>query len=350
MTAIQMRREMFAEDNVDVFLSDETPGLIDIYNNHELDVVFSHVYCYSVAVCVGIKRHAGLLFPQLMLRKLIPNNESWDYTDVFFWNPNAMLYFLYMHLHKRDDFKLHLYTDGMAQYIQPGLSEKNINASIPFYNNVEKRLWQLLYGKLGIKNSILDYYMYAPEHTVLDQGLPLVGIPPIQKHNAELVDLYNKVFEYDSSKIISEKIILIDQLPIRMHYVEEHEKMLDVLQENFADDTIVKPHPRLEKDYYEKWNLKILRDNFSFDLYCLNNDLSDKIFITHSSGAVFFPYILFDENPTVIAIAGLCKKEKTVKRVMNVLCPALIRAGKNLYYPADMDEFSKNLVECYENL
>jgi len=120
----------------------------------------------------------------------------------------------------------------------------------------------------------------------------------------------NELFAVQSDLQIKEKVIILDQPKDEM-FNESDIKCLNDIYDRVVkrvgyDNVIVKKHPR--SDAKEFKNIKYFESTgIPFELYCLNENMSDKVIISHSSTAVATPKVLFNQEPKVIVLTKLMK-------------------------------------------
>ena len=290
MTAIQIRETMYRNCKFDIIMSDMVPELKAIYENNVLNEKFSNVKFIEYR---KIKKNEKLLFfisPDLYMRKMLGGDFE-DYTDIFFWNPTLLLHscLIYLDANKRS-YALHVYGDALGSYVTDCPSDHE-----HFRNEKLNMLVAHVKGFRFVEDMDYDYYVFSQKFISFDTKRTIVEIPKIKD---ELICYYNRLFLYNNRNAhIENRIIFMDK---------QHDDQfantdfgLEVIKEIIAvvgsHELIVKPHPRQNLEIYADY-INILQNVIPWELYCLNNNISDKVIISYGSTALYMPYIFDDRQ------------------------------------------------------
>ena len=71
------------------------------------------------------------------------------------------------------------------------------------------------------------------------------------------------------------------------------------------DNLLIKPHPRNDLKFYERLGVELFDKDVPWEVFCLNNDISDKVIICEITSAAVMPYLLFDYQYRVISVLGM---------------------------------------------
>lgn len=297
--ATQLRKTLFPDDDFDIVLSDQAPGLDEVYARGELLKTFDNVYYGKVDRLTRSDRFIGVLNPGQNFRRMLDIDKLPEYTDIFLWNPDRVFYSYYMECkRKKRNLDIHVYGEANAGWFK---DSPDIDA------NYEQYAYKVLndyvrkhYDYKKVAEMDYDFYMFLPEWSVCEHPHKTVQIPPIDTNDKEFIAYINSIFGYDTSFKIDEPVIFLGTVP-KEDDSEEHikdmlQKLADCVgKENF----IIKRHPRDGATFYKDMGLKYIQQVFAWDLYCLNNDIDSKIFISYGSSSVMIPCAAYGCKPTV---------------------------------------------------
>lgn len=302
LSALQIRRAMYPEERFDIVLSDGAYGLHEIYLSKSLEDIFDKVYFADVKEKYvldgqwGLKKACKrkinsarlLFFPGKLFEHILDAQIEFEYTDVFFWNPDVVFYSFYMESNRREcSIRLHVYQDGVANYyleapdsdIQGGVKLFGIRAANSFLNR--------RYGFDCIYNMDFDHYLFEPAWYVAENEHSLVEIPKLEK-NDETYNILNSIFRMEQIQEIQEKYIFFDhaygkdEIDLDL-YFEVIDKITNYVgAENFA----IKLHPRTNSKFFDSMNVHVITDRYPWELYSLKYNLSSKVLITVMSASV----------------------------------------------------------------
>lgn len=137
-------------------------------------------------------------------------------------------------------------------------------------------------------------YMIKPNYCI-DNYKKLIEIP---LPNRMVVDIWNRVFNYDFSNNYRNKIIFFEESYIGDLNKNTNEndvdvKFIEALVKEFGSNKIViKRHPRIKKNRFSKLNVELI-ENYTvpWELFVLNKACESCIFLSVSSNAVILPQL-----------------------------------------------------------
>lgn len=305
--AIRIRRVFFAEDECDIVLSDLGGGLRELYDKGSLSDQFEKVY-YADHKRVDRKvRLAGLLDPLSVFEKLLGIEKSRFYTDVFFWSPTDIFYYLYMGFEQaKRPLKLHVYSDAFEGWFLNAPDDDHpggyqLYGAKPLQKFIEKK-----YGWKMIGEMSYDYYLYFPEYSRIEHTHPTVSVPVWDYKDETQRALLNGVYDFDSAYEIKEDFILLDGPDSRWRSRDEHHAVInEIVKAVGKDNLIIKAHPRTPRELYEGCEAKIEEAVYTWDMYCMNHDIGDKTLLIYDGTSGFLPFLFYDQHPKLVTLRSL---------------------------------------------
>ena len=327
ISAIQIREGIYQDCVFDIIVSDIDPKLKRVYDNRVLEEKFSNVIFVSHKNQKKFDKLVFFLSPELYIKRILGNNIKF-YTDVFFWNPTLLLHSYLIYLNRNHQhYNLHLYGDAIGSYV----TECPFDNS-PFNNRLLNILLKFVSGFCNVEEMSYDYYVFASKYISFSPKHRIIEIPSVKK---DMTEYYNRLFNYDERIHIFQRIIFMDKQHDDMF--DEFDYGLSIINELIRswknESVIVKPHPRQDLQIYTKNNIRTLRLDNPWELYCLNNDISDKVIISYGSSALYLPYI-FNCKQKYIAI--------------NIKADSRFERIYSKEYNAFIDKFKYNNSNFYE--
>lgn len=309
MIAIHIKKEVLQHQQADIILVSDK--LTDVYDNHQLAVLFDKVY--YVPDVRGPKVRYRLYYfvrPGKGLTYYVKNMDPLDYSDIYYWNPIWITYYLYkISLFTRNEYKWHFFTDGDSAYVdEEGYPTENRVYALHSVWNILNIIDRHVFRYPEISKQKKDIYLWQAKYRV---GTPLENpqnLPQYKMNDYDYIHYLNKTFNYEYAPI-KEKVIFIDAVNPYNKY--SNEKLWDVIQkiidcvgyENF----VIKKHRRDSIDKYEALGqpVKIMDDNIPWELFCLNGGAEGKTIIGYYSSALFMPYIMSSIQAKTLCIHQL---------------------------------------------
>lgn len=305
LEAIQLKRTILVQDKVNLILSNLSPTLREIYDRHVLEDLFEHVNYVEISPY----NYAVKLFlnPYLALKYYL-KEEPILYTDIFFWNNDYIIYNYMKWYHiKKNDCKYHLYGDAASSYIidAPDHGRKGIYRKEKKYYRLKNYIDINHFDYESIAKKECDYYIFKKDLYMERTARTLLEIPPIDVGNQEICQLLNLAFGYKEYRV-KQKFIYLDTA--RNGFIKD-EDVYNVLRYIVdcvgKDNLLIKPHPRNDLKFYERLGVELFDKDVPWEVFCLNNDISDKVIICEITSAAVMPYLLFDYQYRVISVLGM---------------------------------------------
>ncbi len=337
LVAINIKVNIHKNDKVDLILTDHTVKFKDIYINIKDKDVFNNVYY------VETKRFESEFKPSRsdLLRIAISNSNEYNkhfnyientYNYLYTANINQYIKLLYGHLQKNNNkIIVREFEDGFSSYVKTWIS----------LNRYERVLSK--FGKKYLCNNIDELYLFEPNLYVCEKTRIIKQLPKISKDDKELVKIINEVFNYKTNYTIREKYIFLEESFSADKYETNDVELIKLVASIVGTDNfIVKMHPRNPINRFENDSIKTLHSSIPWEVFLLNNDFSDKVFITVSSNGTIMPKILFNEDTKTILLINLFKggiplfKEDFYKNYLENVYNQY--ADKNLHIPQNRNE------------
>lgn len=191
--------------------------------------------------------------------------------------------------------KLSLYEEGICEYYTLGKKDKR------------KELYSRVFFGCYSYAVCDSLYVHCPEavNNIWDNISVKKMSTPVEEEG--LPQLINSVFRYNQSKqIFTKRIVFIDQSYNGLATQEERENEQRALFNQISewvgsDNLIVKLHPKSpQKKYGEHYSY--IEEQYPMELIGMNENTSDKVFITVTSSAAVNFKLTLGQEPTVIIL------------------------------------------------
>lgn len=231
------------------------------------------------------------------------------YTDVFFYHPNWVYYFLYKYsLYRKHEYVWHLLPEGAGAYIieYPEIRIKKYGSC--FSRRIITMLDKNIFG-YSKKNMdyIEDVYLINPRFSVVQGSLSKVAIPAFDMEDPSYIMQIKSILKYKPIKIENKIIILdgsCDRLRRTFYDVEEMDKLICLFGERVGKENIlVKRKNGVGMDQYSdrvKERVSFYEDeHMPWELICMNGDIHKCVIVSVISSAIVLPFIFCGfEMPT----------------------------------------------------
>ena len=303
--ATQIRRTLYKDDYFICVMINGASDLSGIYEKLLVNRVFDEIYLADAhSINCFWKKAISLLNLSVALYMFLGTKfDFYSITDVFFWNPSNFLFVLLCYLKRhRQSYNLHIYCDAFGGYTveAPG------DPTYVFCNGVWDYLFREIYKPISIEVSDYDFYCFKPDICPFTRKHPVWEVPVEPMLGEEERKLLNDIFSYDESFSIKQRFIVLGNVPGEIKDQNESDAALRIISNIVPkDELVVKAHPRVKQTYYEAFGIDVIAKVFPFELYCLNNDIADKVVIADQSSSVFIPALIYGKQCTVIWLRNL---------------------------------------------
>ena len=307
LLALQIRKNRLKEQDADIVLIGKT--FLNIYKNRELEEIFNSVYFIEDNKLSEIKSWIAFWNPDYWVKCYLQIDPS-SYSDIFFWNPTWIYYYLYKYSAvNKQKYCWHLISDAIASYIAeaPEIHPRYGRAWNKWMNVLDRYIWK--YGNLD--NAEYDIYLCKPELAAYTSRHKFIRVPVIDKNDKNYVEKLNRVFGYQNQRI-EQDVIFLDHA-----YDGDFDKreILSIIKRIGStvgkDNFIIKKHPREKREIYKEVEdaANILESDVLWELYCLNGMADNKVIIGYYSSSFLLPNILFSNKIRTYAIFNLVQKK-----------------------------------------
>lgn len=240
------------------------------------------------------------------IRKLFKNRV---YDKVLYCLTNPVLHTIIVEELKKYNKKLKCYfvEDGIGSYAE--YLERITPKMRSFYS---------LLGKHPVSDKPDGVYFYKPELVILDFNCEYLELPNLTniKKSSSILNNVNNMLGYKPNPLYNGKVIYLNQplLEDGMADVEAVEKRALAVFDKAGLNPVIKCHPRaVNNDTIN--NYDNISDKIPLELVMLNNDMSDRIFVTPFSTAAITPKLNFNQEPKVIFLYKLYNLEQTLPQL-----------------------------------
>ena len=290
IVAVNLKMTQFINDKVDIIVSNHSVDSLKIYNNLKNMNLFNDVFYYTspekikgdlISKFVNIYK---MLFSKNDLKEKVNLKDN----KFFFYNITQETYQLYDYFRKKNEnIKICRFEEGFISYLH-------------FNNMVSKKylfIRKLLNRKIFFDT---DYtYIFYPELLLYNTNSKIMKISPINKKNKELVKNLNSIFdykevvdEYKPKYIFFEESFFCDGFEI-----DDLKLVLNIADVVGKENLLVKLHPRNKIDRFKEYGIQTNKTiGIPWEIIQMNNDFSNKVFLTISSGSVLASKLYFNEE------------------------------------------------------
>lgn len=340
MNAIQIKRSLYPEVEADVVLSSISDFSKISKNLRNLNI-FRKVICTSE----NFETNTQFKIKSPAERKRITQNPQNifgeipkdKYTDFFIGVPYAYDILLYYYLVKNGcQPTVHLYEEAQITYLLDWTAK--IAVSGVFHEE---------YGADSITRCSKNCLLYEPDLYVGRGFSSFVTIPKISC-DEETKRIYNSLFEY--STMPQEKYIFLEENFIGDANCVTDIDCLDELARYVGKENItVKMHPRSPHDRFTHKGYKLLTESkVPLEMLILNNDVSDKVFVTISSGGGVSCDVMFDKPVYSINLfkfmligKNFHVRETNFNKYFNRLMERINKNDISIFCPTNSEEFAE---------
>ncbi len=241
------------------------------------------------------------IFPRYAIKTYYADIDSERYTDIFFWGPTWLYYFLYKYsVYRRHKYSWHLLPEGAGAYLisYPAIPLKSYGYKLT------DRLFQILdrnvfgYSKANME-LVEDVYLIHPECSITDEVIDKVNIPEFDLNERDYINILNSVLKYDHTEI-KDKLIIIDGGLNRSRTAFYDASKMDEMicrigQMAGKENVLLKRKHGVGVDQYDPLVLGSVtmyeKEDMPWELVCINGDIKNCMIISVPTSAIVLPYI-----------------------------------------------------------
>lgn len=304
--AINLKVQVHFDEDVDIVLSEHS-DIQRLKERLERTGLFRNVYLTNSLFLArkfyffeDSQKFGALLEPQKYIKDCLDINYL-TYDIIYTANVDGYVNLIYRyHIINKTQCDFRYFEDGWSTYTN--------DWSNFAYSPYERYFSEIMGESIFIKN-IKEIYVYEPDLGCFDDKFVYKAIPKINIRNEKLKKIYNDVFEYQDSEEYKKKFIFLEEAFQQDGYKNnDFELAMQIVNRVGEENVLVKRHPRLTNNRFANSKVSV-NSNFSipWEVIVLNNEFSDKILFTITSGAVLTPRLVFDEPVFSVYMRDLLK-------------------------------------------
>lgn len=343
ITAINLVLNNFSNDITDLVITDCSVGMKNKATLIKKNKLFNKVIYYeSKAINNGnkIKKYLLYLFDR---NKIIGNEIQAKYDEILFNNLNVLTYSVIDELYsKNPNIICSIYDEGFSTY------------TIRRKSNIINDFLRKIMFKKSINKSIKKIYLYHPYLLCYKSNLQTIKINNLDKKNIQMKKILNNIFDYKKPNFDKKIIFFEESFFCDNKSIDDFQLIKDICKVVGKENIIIKLHPRNKIDRFSKLNIDVWKDNnIPWEIYQMNEDYNNKIFMSISSGSMLASKLYFNENIKTYFLFNCTKKMSDVvtKKFYDYLeCIRKNLNFDNIYIPKTKAEFlNKMKEECIDD-
>lgn len=349
MTAIQIKTKFYNDSEADIVISDHSKGYQEVAENLKKTKVFTNVF--TAKSVDGMRVNTVSKKINRVLRIMTNNNkfalecseiQDLKYDEFLFFNFNYFDSCLYYNLKKHNSKLIcKRFEEGFTSCFKPDMF---ITGSC-----LQQLKVQNIFHNPDFTKDINCMYFYEPDLALFDD-YKTVKIPAISSQDEEMKEVLNTVFNYDNLDLeMPQKYIFFEEaFCVDKKGIDDLELVQKIAEIVGKENIIVKLHPRNKVDRFTPLGIKTSGAiSVPWEIVLLNNDFSDKVFMTISSGAVLAPRILLGQNIETYMMFHCTEKKSylVTEDLFKFLTVFEKKFGETGFYiPADYNELADRLI------
>lgn len=341
--ALQAKMKLFADDDVDIVLSDHSLNADKRADGLRKTGLFRRVKYIETKTILKYSKLTKLFtyFSQFFMKNNVYSNLYWDdldYDRIFFYNPGIDTFVAFdkaLRFSGRKNppetirMEEGVLSIGWLPLVEYGLRYGDFSRREKFFHILCK-----LTGRPDLISNTHKYMCFYPEllgisprmKNIKRKDYPNIRIP-LLKSDKDFLDKLNTIFDYDpSANSFPQKYIYFStSADIDGNPVGETEIILKLAELVGKDNLLVKIHPRDGRDVFERAGLTVSRNSsLPWEVIQLNHDFTKHIFISLSSGSTVNITAMKNENIPVFLLFPLVAGKN---KFMDSLVYASIKRG-----------------------
>lgn len=347
ITAIQIKMKIFPNSLGDLVISDHSREYEKIVQKLKDTNIFRNIFSANSVdgmrldtLFKKIKRVADISFNNNNFVKKSSNIDRYNYDEFLFFNFNYFDSCLY-YMMKKENPRL------ICRRFEEGYSS---GFKFDMFITGSSELQQK-FEKIHKNSSITDIdemFFYEPDLVLFENKCKLSSIPKFDKSDEKTKAVLNMLFDYSNSNEYDRKYIFFEEsYHTDGKIMDDIELVLKIADKVGRDNLMVKLHPRSQTDRFAEYGIKTNKTvGIPWEVIIMNNDFSDKVFLTIASGSVLSPRILFGDNiPTYMLFnCTETKSDMITTEFFKYLEKFKEKFGKDGFYiPNNCSEFLEKL-------
>ncbi|GHU84454.1 hypothetical protein FACS1894198_0020 [Clostridia bacterium] len=233
-----------------------------------------------------------------------------EYTDFYAASGLDFNFLLGFYFGRRNkNFKFFFYDEGIGQYYSKYASYSDrdmIFSGMLDINKIQKYK--------SLMPEFAGRYLYEPQLICFQNFNKLNQLPKIDLNDNELIDIYNKVFDYQPDESLSScKYIYFNCGFFAKDNLQKEMEIFEILLKTIPkDDFVIKFHPSVKvvPDEYKKYNFMEIK-SIPFELFIMNDKMfSNKVLISNASSAMLTSKLVFGIEAEFVSLSEVVAKNK----------------------------------------
>ncbi len=308
--AVNLRQTKFADDEMDIILSDHMNNVRSLEENIKSTALFRNVFVVeSFGYCRRQGQYASLRyrigFGNRILKEMLDLQQRYDVLLLSNVDPFAdRVYERCVQLNK--NLQVYAFEDGYGTYVYYGKSIEYIK-NVQEHRTVMKVL--RLFGRKRAALHIDKLFLYSPSNMEWKLNFPLEQMPALNSSDEELRRVLNTIFAYEKNKDdYRAKFIFFEE-----SYRREGMVLPDVLLVEMVaswvgkENIIVKTHPRSGCKLFEELGYAVNQNTaIPWELVWMNEkEMCEHVLLSISSGSISTGNSLFGESVQAVPLHKL---------------------------------------------
>ncbi len=342
--AIKLKTSKYKDDEVDIIISNHSTDSVKIFNKLTNLSIFRKVY-YINSKDVEKKRNRVLdnihflLFPNIVLSKLDMNLNYYD--EYIFYNIDKYTYLIYDALKvKNKNLKVIRFEEGYISYLHINLGVSN-----------SYRILRKILNKKSFEKSIDINLLFNPDLLLYNIDSEVEKIESFDRKDEYCLELINKIFDYNclEDKYNQKYIFFEESFFCDGKDIDDLTLILKIADIVGKENILVKLHPRNKVDRFSKYGIVTNKTiGIPWEVIQMNNNFSDKVFLTISSGSVLASRLYFGDTIKTFLLYNCTNNmsDMVTEKYLKYLKKVEEKFGlDNFVIPHNEEEFLKILGE-----
>ena len=308
ITALRIKESLCKACTVDLIVTDQSNDSERIASRLKTMQYFDNVYWVpNRAFCAKSRKLSNSLEKSwLILFGLNEKNYIFQdkYDELVYYNADIYTYGLFAYLIKKNSkLVCSRYEEGVLSYSDSAFLH---NSRYRYLDNLRKSIY-----KNTLETQTKYFYCFFP---ALYKGKLITKQIPQIKDTKKIGETLKEIFTVNSEMLcINEKYIFFTSVYDFEggHPIGETELVLEIADLIGRDNLIVKMHPRDNRNVFQKHGIHVYTQSaVPWEAIQLNNDFSDKVFLTVNSGSVLGANMILKDRAKSYFLYNCCDISK----------------------------------------
>lgn len=362
LIAVNLRYNKFNLHKFDLILINSMQNAESVYFNIKKIGIFDNVFLINSHLNINklntsflqrLPKYYDYVYSIINFEKYSKiklNVSKIPYYDIFLFNGyKPLIQCLFNAYYKKNNkIKCYRIDDGTASYIQEWCVKKSV------FRRFIENIAGLLFNFQNIEKYILGFYV--PDKNLIKYKVPykLLCIPDYS--DLKLINSLNSIFELKKELFYVNKYIVYfggyGSAEIKDDFLLLNE-IIKIIPKKYI---LLKPHPRVPKETYDSLNLDVVTQSMiPWELYMMNFNFNNSVFISQMSSAVLSARIIFNRKGTDIYLYNCLMHDKNKNEIFYNFTKFLreyraqLNISNQILIPSSIDSFNKILIKEKNN-